>query len=76
MLEGFGWRGTFYVSGALAGRTQYGKAMFRQEVLPEILGRGHEIGDHTFDHVDPFEYSIGTIRQSVKQSRLFLRELG
>lgn len=53
ILEGVGGRGTFYAAAAFAGQTtQYGQ-MFDGGDVRRLLDAGHEIGCHTFSHVDP-----------------------
>jgi len=52
ILEAVGGRGTWYASSAFAGQsTQYG-AMFDAADVARLTGAGHEIGCHTFAHVD------------------------
>ena len=53
LLESVGGRGTFYAAAAFAGQTtQYGQ-MFDGDDVRRLLDAGHEIGCHTFGHVDP-----------------------
>lgn len=49
-LESAGGRGTFYVSGNLAGGTENGKAVADAEAIRDLHDRGHEIGCHTYAH--------------------------
>src|SRR5262249_45042297 len=50
ILEENGARGTFYLAGGLAGRTDYGCTMLPTSRYREVAARGHEVGCHTFSH--------------------------
>jgi peptidoglycan/xylan/chitin deacetylase (PgdA/CDA1 family) len=53
IVESVGGHATFYAAAAFAGQsTQYG-VMFDAEDLARLKAGGHEIGCHTFSHVDP-----------------------
>lgn len=52
ILNAFGVKGTFYTSLGLQDNTEYGKKMFSTNELIAVLRNEHEIGCHTFDHVD------------------------
>lgn len=52
LLEAVGGRGTFYASSAFAGQTtQYGP-MFDGDDIARLSKAGHEIGCHTYAHID------------------------
>ncbi|WP_042775990.1 polysaccharide deacetylase family protein [Sinorhizobium fredii] len=50
VLERYDVRGTFYIAGGLAGRVEKDRTLISPEGCAELLGRGHEIGCHTFAH--------------------------
>ncbi|PDT49708.1 polysaccharide deacetylase [Sinorhizobium fredii] len=50
ILERYDVRGTFYIAGGLAGRVEKDRTLITPEGCAELLGRGHEIGCHTFAH--------------------------
>ncbi len=52
LLENVGGRGTFYASAAVAGETASAGAMFDGQDVARLLGAGHEIGCHTYSHLD------------------------
>ncbi|HEV7323824.1 MAG TPA: polysaccharide deacetylase family protein [Bosea sp. (in: a-proteobacteria)] len=52
ILEADGARGTFYISGGLAGRVEPGRTLIDPAGCMELAARGHEIGCHTHAHRD------------------------
>ena len=52
MLEHVSGRGTFYASAAFAGQTTHTGEMFDADDVKRLLAHGHEIGCHTFAHLD------------------------
>ncbi|MGY3530999.1 polysaccharide deacetylase family protein [Bradyrhizobium sp. USDA 4452] len=52
ILEARGVRGTFYISGGLAGRVEPDRTLIDSAGCRELAARGHEIGCHTFGHQD------------------------
>lgn len=54
VLERQGVRGTFYVSGGIAGTTHDGQLMLGTQDYRDLHERGHEIGHHTFSHRTPW----------------------
>lgn len=50
ILEDHGVRGTFYISGSLASKTEPDRKLISPEGCRELAERGHEIGCHTFAH--------------------------
>lgn len=54
VLERHGVRGTFYVSGGIAGATHDGHLMLSTADYRALHERGHEIGHHTFSHRTPW----------------------
>lgn len=52
ILEDHGARGTFYMAGGLLGRQHDGRQMASSEQVEKLDRAGHEIGCHTFAHVN------------------------
>jgi len=52
VLERHGARGTYYTAFGLAGRDEPVGEIFDLECLCSVLARGHEIGCHTYSHLD------------------------
>lgn len=63
-LENFGKHGTFYCSlGLLNSNSPSGKICSLQNI-EQLLNSGHEIGCHTFDHLNSWENSANSILKS------------
>jgi len=52
LLERYGYRGTFYIPADLVGKEFEGKQLMSWPELETLQNRGHEIGAHTFSHVN------------------------
>ena len=75
ILEEFGWRGTFYVaSGTCGARDEFWDVISRDEVSA-LHRNGHEIGCHTFSHVDITPLDSATLENEVNRNRETLRAL-
>ena len=76
ILEAHGARGTYYAAAGMAGEDGPCGVNFSAADITRLIDAGHEIGCHTFDHVDcarrdPFE----TLR-SLAKNRDTLNEMG
>lgn len=69
VLERHGVRGTFFVSGGIAGADHDGQPMLTAGGYRNLVQRGHEIGHHTFTHQTPWslgrEYSADLVRNDI-----------
>ncbi|MEO7222415.1 MAG: polysaccharide deacetylase family protein, partial [Devosia sp.] len=69
VLERHGVRGTFFVSGGIAGTALDGQPMLTTDDYRDLVRRGHEIGNHTFTHRTPWalgrDYSADLVRNDV-----------
>lgn len=75
-LESFGWRGTFYMSGAYAGKKQlYSVDYFTDEDLFQLVSDGHEIGCHTFSHLRLNHSSVQQIEEDFDRNREYLQSI-
>ena len=52
ILEAHDVRGTFYAAGGLAGRCEAERTLLAADGYAALAARGHEIGCHTFSHLD------------------------
>ena len=74
ILEDFGARGTYYFSYGLMGRAEPTGKMFSSEDLSAVIGRGHELGCHTFDHCHASRTPPARFESSVIKNRRALQE--
>ena len=61
LLDRVGGRGTFYASTAYAGQTTHTGEMFGADDVRRLLGEGHEIGCHTYAHLDCARAAAGDV---------------
>jgi peptidoglycan/xylan/chitin deacetylase (PgdA/CDA1 family) len=74
ILQSFGVRGTYYVSLGLMGKQIETGNMFLADDVHALVGQGHELGCHTFNHShawntrpEPFEAAILENRQALEK---------
>jgi peptidoglycan/xylan/chitin deacetylase (PgdA/CDA1 family) len=68
-------RATYYVAmGLLETKTELGP-QFTTADLEHLLEEGHELGCHTFEHVDVSSISITRLRDSVRENAASLERL-
>jgi peptidoglycan/xylan/chitin deacetylase (PgdA/CDA1 family) len=75
ILEAHGYRGTYFVSMGLAGRTIETGEMFVAPDLDALLSRGHELGCHTHEHVPAWETHPAAYLASVERNARALGDL-
>lgn len=77
IIEQRGWRATWYVAGGYMGREEphYG-TMFTESDLKRLIQAGHDIGCHTFDHVNCAETDELEILAQCERNTAFLRARG
>jgi peptidoglycan/xylan/chitin deacetylase (PgdA/CDA1 family) len=68
ILEGEGVLGTYYVALGLAGQTIATGRMFERDNLANLVGRGHELGCHTFHHCPAWETPVAEYLSSVERN--------
>ncbi|MBE9534555.1 MAG: polysaccharide deacetylase family protein [Proteobacteria bacterium] len=68
-MEEHGFRGTYYVSAGLLDYTSQVGKIVDIETLRLFHERGHEIGNHTYDHMDCQKASLLGILKSVRRNR-------
>lgn len=74
ILERYGARGTFYIAGGLAGQVEKDRTLITPEGCAELLGRGHEIGCHTFAHHRV--RSAGRLAADLDRNAEYLKSVG
>lgn len=77
LIENAAARATWYASGALAGtKSEHFGAMFESRDLRQLIQMGHDIGGHTFDHIDCSRASELEIRAQCARNQAFLTAHG
>ncbi len=77
LIEARDWRATWYVSGGLCGteHERFGE-MFTQADLRRLIRNGHDIGCHTFNHIDCSDASRAEIIGERERNAAFLSSFG
>lgn len=75
ILEKYGLRGTFYIAGHLAGRSETTRQLINENGIAELAERGHEIGCHTFSHPNIATLSGVQLQSETDQNRAFLNRV-
>jgi peptidoglycan/xylan/chitin deacetylase (PgdA/CDA1 family) len=76
VLEAEGIAGTYYTAFGLAGTDTPVGPIGRLSELAACVGRGHEIGCHTYDHLDCFAATAQQIDKSLARNQSVARDLG
>ncbi len=74
ILEEAGALGTFYVAGGLCGTVDAGVAFASGDDLVRLSRRGHELGSHTFSHVNVGDLSGDRLASEIERNQDFIRE--
>jgi peptidoglycan/xylan/chitin deacetylase (PgdA/CDA1 family) len=74
LLKELGVKATYYVSGALCGRSWIGVQQYDEDDLFAAFGAGHEIGCHTYDHMSASAHATAEYLASISRNARFLRE--
>jgi peptidoglycan/xylan/chitin deacetylase (PgdA/CDA1 family) len=75
ILEARGVRGSFYVCGGLDERPWENGPQFSRHDLQRLSDRGHEIGCHTFEHINCTQASATTLAASLDRNQAYVREV-
>lgn len=75
-LERRGWRGTYYASAGYAGGETHHGAMFDTGDILSLTGKGHEIGCHTYGHLDASTVSTSELLGDVARNARALAAMG
>ncbi|KAA5804703.1 polysaccharide deacetylase family protein [Alkalicaulis satelles] len=76
ILQGFGWRATYYIAGGFDGRTTHLGPMHDGPALKDIAARGHEIACHTYAHDDLSRVSAQQALSGCGKNRDYLSSQG
>lgn len=69
ILEGFGFRATYYLSLSLMDSEYSIGPAFSRIDLGQIVASGHEIGSHTFGHLDAWSTPAGVFEASLQENQ-------
>lgn len=75
ILEEAGARGTYYASFGLMGTTAPTGSIFVASDVERLLAAGHELGCHTFQHLDSWEASAREFDESIARNEAALADL-
>jgi len=75
ILEANGVRGTFYISGGLAGRIEPDRTLIDLAGAKELAARGHEIGCHSYAHRDLRHVDGDSLAEDLVRNALYLDEV-
>lgn len=68
-------KATYFASGGLCETTYLGQEQFTRRDLEDIADKGHDIGSHTFDHMNALEHSNAAFVSSIKKNSDFLQDV-
>ncbi len=75
ILQKYSLRGSYYVSLGLMNKRSPVGSLFRMEHLIMLLKEGHELGCHTYDHIDAWKGNSEAFEQSLINNRKALRTI-
>lgn len=67
-------RGTYYIAGALAGRTGASGRFIGPEGCMDLAARGHELASHTFAHRKLADYSASALIEDLDRNDAYLTQ--
>jgi len=76
MIEAKGWRTTIYAAMGLCGTTNHLGLHMSEQDMVEAHTRGHEIGDHTFSHIDALASGASAVRADIALNRTAFARVG
>jgi len=71
-----GWKSSVYVAGELLGTTNHHGRQICAEDLIGLHNDGHEIGGHTWSHIDAQAVSIDTFAEDIAYNHAYMQKLG
>lgn len=72
MLEEYGWSGTYFASGCFCSSTTHYGPMYDPDDLVSLAAAGHEIGNHTFSHLDCARTTGTQVAADIERNSKFL----
>ena len=76
LIEAKGWRATIYASMGLCGTTNHLGLHMSESDMVEANKAGHEIGDHTFSHIDGLQAGPSATLADITKNRDIFERLG
>ncbi|MAK63521.1 MAG: polysaccharide deacetylase [Maricaulis sp.] len=76
LLEKRGWRGTYYASAGYAGGVTHHGPMFDAGDLQRLSSNGHEIGCHTYSHIDAAAVPTSELLADIARNARALAAMG
>jgi peptidoglycan/xylan/chitin deacetylase (PgdA/CDA1 family) len=73
ILNNFGFKATYYVSLGLMGKELPVGPAFINEDIEKLMKDGHELGCHTYDHLDAWDTIPYKFSESTKKIRHYLK---
>lgn len=75
-LEAENWRSTIYIAMGLCGTTNHLGLHMSGEDVKALHADGHEIADHTYDHIDAAQHSTINVLTNIDKNQAALNALG
>lgn len=75
ILRKYSLRGTYFASFGLMGNDSPSGLIFSRTDLKDVLADGHEIGSHTYGHLDPWKTSPAVFEESLIKNREALKAI-
>jgi len=75
ILKKYKVRGSYYASFGLMGETTLLGDIFNSEDVKDVVTEGHEIGSHTFDHLNPWETRVDLFEDSIIKNQIAIRSI-
>lgn len=76
LIEAHGWNATIYAAIGLCGTTNHLGLHMSEEDIVAAHAAGHEIGDHTFTHIDGLKAGPDGVINDIDRNRAAFRSLG
>jgi len=76
LLEIYGWQATFYMAMGLCGTTNHLGLHMSEDDVKAVHKSGHEIGGHTFDHIDATAVTHSEFETNIEKNQIRITELG
>lgn len=76
LLEKLDWHATFYVAAGLVDVVNHHGQQYSAEDLPLLESKGHEIGAHSFGHIDLTHLSPSALATETERNDKALRNMG
>ena len=75
-FEQEGWRATIYIAMGLCGITNHLGLHMDEQDVKALHAEGHEIADHTFNHIDVTQHSTDAVLADINKNQASLNALG